>query len=85
MRVGGRSVNSGAGSDFSEVLGSTYYRINTQARNNRERECAFRSKHPSGINVAMGDASVRFVAETVNLGVWRAVGSRDGGEIPGDF
>ena len=49
--------DSGGGHDFSEVLGSTYYRINTQARNNAERECAFRSKHPSGINVAM----VRYV------------------------
>lgn len=41
---------------------------------------AARSKHPGGVNVAMADGSVRFVAETVSLNVWRAAGSSQGGE-----
>ena len=39
-----------------------------------------RSRHPGGVNHAMGDASVRFVSETVNLLTYQAAGSRDGGE-----
>jgi len=44
------------------------------------------SYHPGGVNVLMGDGSVRFVTDSVNLAVWRAVGTRNGGEvISGDF
>ena len=41
--------------------------------------CA-RSRHPGGVNVALGDASVRFVSQTIDLPVWQAAGSRNGGE-----
>jgi len=45
-----------------------------------------RSYHTQGVNVAMMDGSVRFVRNTINLQTWRALGTRDGGEvIPGDF
>lgn len=46
---------------------------------------AARSKHPGGVNGALGDGSVRFVANTINLQVWRAVGTRDGGEAVGEY
>ena len=72
--------DSGGGSDFSEVMGSTFYPMNNDAPNNSERECAFGSYHPGGAVFALGDASVRFVTETVDLDVWRAYGSRYGGE-----
>jgi len=39
-----------------------------------------RSKHPGGVNAALGDGSVRFVAETIDLNVWRAAGTRANGE-----
>jgi prepilin-type processing-associated H-X9-DG protein len=39
------------------------------------------SRHPQGVNVVMGDGSVRFFANSVELGVWRGLGSRAGGEI----
>jgi len=39
-----------------------------------------RSRHPGGVNVAMGDASVRFVSDTINLSTWQGLGSRAGGE-----
>ncbi len=41
---------------------------------------AARSLHPGGVNVALCDGSVRFVADTVDLRVWRAAGSMNGGE-----
>jgi prepilin-type processing-associated H-X9-DG protein len=41
------------------------------------------SMHTNGINVAMGDGSVRFVTNGISLTTWRALGSRNGGEVLG--
>ncbi|MGL4464658.1 MAG: DUF1559 domain-containing protein [Planctomycetia bacterium] len=40
-----------------------------------------RSYHPGGVNVMLGDGAVIFVSDSVGLNVWRAVGSRAGGEV----
>lgn len=40
-----------------------------------------RSRHPGGVNVLMGDGSVRFIAETIDLVTWRAIGSTKGAEV----
>jgi prepilin-type processing-associated H-X9-DG protein len=39
------------------------------------------SRHPGGANVLMGDASARFIKNSVDLQTWRAVGTRNGGEV----
>lgn len=39
-----------------------------------------RSHHPGGVNTAMGDASVRFTAETIDFETYQAMGTRGGGE-----
>ncbi len=45
-----------------------------------------RSMHPGGVNVLMGDGTVRFVTNSVSVSTWNAVGTRSTGEvIPGDF
>ena len=41
------------------------------------------SRHPGGVNVGMADGSVRFFESTIDLKVWRAVGTRNGNEIIG--
>ena len=41
------------------------------------------SAHAGGLNLAMCDGSVRFVNRNVSLATWRAVGSRNGGEVLG--
>ncbi len=46
---------------------------------------AARSLHPGGVNLGLGDGSVRFVSDTVNLPVWRALGTRAGGEPAGEY
>jgi len=38
------------------------------------------SYHPGGANVCLTDGSVRFVAETIDFGVWQAAGTRIRGE-----
>jgi prepilin-type processing-associated H-X9-DG protein len=40
-----------------------------------------RSWHVGGVNAGLADGSVRFVQDQINLGIWRAVGSTNGGEI----
>jgi prepilin-type processing-associated H-X9-DG protein len=39
------------------------------------------SRHPGGVNVGMGDASVRFIKNSINVQTWWALGTRAGGEI----
>lgn len=80
------NADSGNGSDFSEALGSTFYKINSKATNNTERELSYSSYHTGGINALLGDGSVRFVSENIDLiSVWRAIGSIDGKEVVGEF
>jgi prepilin-type N-terminal cleavage/methylation domain-containing protein/prepilin-type processing-associated H-X9-DG protein len=43
------------------------------------------SGHPGGVNMALCDGSVRFVSNSINLATWRALGSRDGREVVGDY
>ena len=40
-----------------------------------------RSNHPGGVNVVLGDGSSRFVRQSISLAVWRALGTRNGGEM----
>ncbi len=45
-----------------------------------------RSYHPGVVNTCLMDGSCRSVSETIDLAVWRALGTRQGGEvIPSDF
>jgi prepilin-type N-terminal cleavage/methylation domain-containing protein/prepilin-type processing-associated H-X9-DG protein len=39
-----------------------------------------RSGHPGGVNVVFGDGSARFIGDSIDLKVWRALGTRNGGE-----
>ncbi|MEZ6143605.1 MAG: DUF1559 domain-containing protein [Zavarzinella sp.] len=75
------NFDSGNGSDFSEALGSTFYQPNRRTVDTVEREISFGSFHTGGINACMGDGSVRFVRDSINLTAWRAMGSKDGGEV----
>jgi len=44
-----------------------------------------RSHHPGGVNALWLDGSVRFVPSAVAPAVWRAAGTRAGGEVSVDF
>jgi prepilin-type N-terminal cleavage/methylation domain-containing protein/prepilin-type processing-associated H-X9-DG protein len=41
----------------------------------------FKSEHPGGANFTFADGSVRFLKESLNLAVYCALGSRNGGEV----
>ncbi len=38
------------------------------------------SQHTNGVNVLLGDGHVRFVSNAIDMMMWRATGSRNGGE-----
>jgi prepilin-type N-terminal cleavage/methylation domain-containing protein/prepilin-type processing-associated H-X9-DG protein len=42
---------------------------------------SFRSRHTGGAIFAMGDGSVRFVNQSIDIGTYRAFASRNGGEV----
>jgi prepilin-type processing-associated H-X9-DG protein len=39
------------------------------------------SNHPGGVNLLLGDGSVKFIKDSVSLQTWRALGTRNGGEV----
>jgi hypothetical protein len=43
------------------------------------------SRHTGGVHTLLCDGAVRFVSENINLGTWRALGTRNGGEVIGEF
>ena len=44
-----------------------------------------RSFHTGIVQVALVDGSVRTISNSIDLGLWRALGTRDGGEVVGEF
>jgi len=59
------------------------YTLYPQSKN--EGSFGFRSYHPGGANFLLGDGTVKFVKQTINLLVYQGLGTRAGGEvIPGD-
>ncbi len=80
---------------YRGVVVTTYY-SHTLTPNAKFRDCirgtgldrghmAARSYHPAGVNVVLGDGSVRFANNNVNDIVWRAVGSKGAGDTVGDY
>ena len=44
-----------------------------------------RSYHPGAVNVALMDGSTRPVSDSISLPTWRALVSRAGGDVVGDY
>ncbi|MBX6311607.1 MAG: DUF1559 domain-containing protein [Isosphaeraceae bacterium] len=40
-----------------------------------------RSRHSGGVHVTMGDGSVRFIKNSINLQIWRSLSTMQGGEV----
>jgi prepilin-type N-terminal cleavage/methylation domain-containing protein/prepilin-type processing-associated H-X9-DG protein len=79
--------NSNGGGPWISA-GHTPSRYHQNATPNR-RSCMYppqrimvtaNSMHPGGVNIVMCDGSVRFVSDSIDKLVWRAAGSRNGGE-----
>jgi prepilin-type N-terminal cleavage/methylation domain-containing protein len=46
---------------------------------------AARSRHPTGVNVVLGDASVRFVTQGIDITTWHNLGSMNDGNVVGNY
>jgi prepilin-type N-terminal cleavage/methylation domain-containing protein len=51
------------------------------AANDWPNNFGFKSNHPTGLHFALADGSVRFINENIDLVTYRALGSKDGGEV----
>lgn len=43
------------------------------------------SAHTGGAQILLGDGSVRFVSENIDINNWRGIGTMNGGEVIGEF
>jgi prepilin-type N-terminal cleavage/methylation domain-containing protein/prepilin-type processing-associated H-X9-DG protein len=50
-----------------------------------KRTFAARSRHVGGVQVSFCDGSARFIADAIDPGVWRALGTANGGEVVGGY
>ena len=71
---------------------STWFRPNDPLVKNHECEMnsyrgrfAARSYHPGGVNVTLGDGSVRFVTDMIDATTWTSLGTRAKGETIGQY
>jgi prepilin-type N-terminal cleavage/methylation domain-containing protein/prepilin-type processing-associated H-X9-DG protein len=70
--VSGRNLTNGINAIFSANLIVPY------------NDMPFGSMHTGGMNGCFGDGSVRFLQQSLAIATYRAMGSRDGGEILGE-
>jgi prepilin-type N-terminal cleavage/methylation domain-containing protein len=80
---------------YRGIVVATFY-SHTLTPNSKRHDCirgtgvdrghlAARSYHPGGAQCVLGDGSVRFASDTIDEKVWRAVGSKAGGDVVGDW
>lgn len=71
---------------WNKTLYDHFLTINEPSCDNRPGStvagaCTAASLHPGGANVLFADSHTRFIHETVSVNVWRALGTRNGGEV----
>ena len=63
----------------------TYVQSNPTNPSDWNRNYGFNSRHTGGGQFALGDGSVRFVSQNIDLAIYRAVASISGGEAVSEF
>ncbi len=74
---------------YPNGLYNHYYRPNDNEpdclRHSNPGWRAARSRHPGGVNILLGDGSVHFIVDTVDLSAWRALSTINNGEVITDL
>ncbi|MFO0902291.1 MAG: DUF1559 domain-containing protein [Pirellulales bacterium] len=87
-QTGGWVSGGLGGTEYSEGLGSTGPKMNARRDPTQSgviMEMSFGSYHPQGAMFVFADGSVRFISQTVDLPLYRALGSRMNGEVIGNY
>jgi prepilin-type N-terminal cleavage/methylation domain-containing protein/prepilin-type processing-associated H-X9-DG protein len=87
-QTGTWSPGGTGGTEFSEGLGSTGPRLNSrlnQAVPGAVMEVSFGSYHARMAMFAFADGSVRLLSDPIDIGTYRALGSRHGGELVPEY
>lgn len=72
----------GCTSTVSGPAKNAFYTINLVPYNGSNfNDVSFGSEHPGGCQFAVADGSVKFISETIDMALYRAAASRDGGEV----
>lgn len=83
------SETDNTGGEYSETVGGTFAGMNIRKiaplTHGRQMELSFGSYHIGGATFGLADGSVHFIAETVDLVTYQAMGSRNEGEVVGEF
>ncbi len=74
---------------FGDQLNRTIFCVNepgqdlpcTGGAGDQQAYAGSRSRHPGGINLLLGDGSVRFVKNSINMPVWLGLNTIGGGEV----
>jgi prepilin-type N-terminal cleavage/methylation domain-containing protein len=85
-QTGGWSSGGAGGTEYSEGVGAMGPKINSRfdpTIDGRHMEIAFGSWHPQGAAFGFVDGSTRFINNEIAIDVYRALGSRNGGEVTG--
>lgn len=67
--------------DYGACWAARQAPCNRNTGNGPNHYIASRSRHPGGVNTLLGDGSVRFTKDTISLTTWKALSSRNGGEV----
>jgi hypothetical protein len=74
-----------ADGEMSEALGSTAARINVwkQASTSfiEEVELGYSSRHAGVVQAVFGDGRVTAISETIDMSIWKGIGTRNQGEV----
>jgi prepilin-type N-terminal cleavage/methylation domain-containing protein/prepilin-type processing-associated H-X9-DG protein len=74
--IRGNSGGSGATKNVTYPINSTFYN-----GSNNFNHISFGSNHSGGANFALGDGSVRFIRQTLDMALYMALASMDQGEV----
>jgi prepilin-type N-terminal cleavage/methylation domain-containing protein/prepilin-type processing-associated H-X9-DG protein len=76
--VRGNNGGSGVTKCVTNPLNATFYNGSTNFN-----EISFMSNHTGGVNFALGDGSVKFLRDSIDMNAYRAAASMNGGEVAG--
>ena len=84
-----RCDGGNGGTEFSEAVGTGYVPMHLRkidpTASGVLMELSFGSDHAGGAFFVMGDGSVQFLSEAIDFQIYRALCTRNGGEIAGEY